>query len=116
MVYKEPHTCLNTDVMRDHPQLDACMIANVIGRSATTEISISISAYQAYVHDAWQCEASYRKTWITKQLIIGELFGDWTEFYNALGLWLAAIHHANEEIVVHFAKFPTTEANTKVFH
>ena len=45
-----------------------------------------------------------------------ELFGDWTESYNALGPWLAIVYHANEGIVVDFAKFSTTEANTEVFH
>ena len=47
---------------------------------------------------------------------MGKLFGDWTEFYNALGPWLAAVHRANEGTMVDFTKFPSTEANTEVFH
>ena len=60
------------------------MIADVIRGSVRIEISISISVCQAYVRDAWQCEASYRKMWIAKQLVIGELFRDWIESYNTL--------------------------------
>ena len=102
--------------MRDHPQLDACMIIDIIRGSVRAEISISISACQASVRDAWQCEVSYRKIWIAKQLVMGELFGDWTKSYNILGPWLSAVHHANEGTVVDFTKFSTTETNTEVFH
>ncbi|XP_021626971.1 uncharacterized protein LOC110625640 [Manihot esculenta] len=99
MKYSGPHTCTNSQLTKNHSQLDENSICSFIFALIEQQPDIKIAALQAEVWDKFGYKPSYQKTWKAKQKEIARLYRGWDESYSRLRRFMTALHHFNPETV-----------------
>ncbi|KAK5784788.1 hypothetical protein PVK06_039322 [Gossypium arboreum] len=86
-----PHTCTSTRMADDHRKLDSKTICTYIMPMVKDMPTIKVSVLIAEMQAQFQYRVSYRKAWITKQMVIEQLYEDFDASYNELQGWIAAM-------------------------
>ena len=98
--YKGPHTCLFTELHRDHKYISGRMIGTLVQHIIEKDLGVRVEAIVATVNDQFQYTVSYKKVWCEKQNVLVDIYGEWELSYAKLYYYMAALQHANLDIVV----------------
>ncbi|KAL6560408.1 hypothetical protein OROGR_003967 [Orobanche gracilis] len=102
--YTGPHTCVNPIINRDHVQLDSEFVCCQIKSLVKAQLSLTLTAIQAFISDRFAYEISKTKAWNAKQKAIVSLFGDWKESYKILPRYMNVLMQENPGTIVQWDK------------
>ena len=113
--YKDPHTCINVCLNRDHQQLDSNLVVDHIKAMIKAQFTLSIAAIQVTIMKKFGYEISYNKTLVGKHKALTILFEDFHKSYTELPRFFMALEQANPRCVVTWKTFDSYMHNTEVF-
>ncbi|XP_068497499.1 uncharacterized protein [Phaseolus vulgaris] len=100
------HSCLSTNLLADHVNLDSTHIASMVLTSVKANPSVRIKSLIAEIKNLYGYTITYRKAWLGKQKVLALAFGDWEQSYNDLPRWLEAVKESNSGIIVQYIASP----------
>ena len=98
--YHGPHTCVQRQFTKDHPQLTAALISRTITHLVKVDPAYKIVTIKAGVFTEFKVNITYYKAWYAKQIAIAHNFGDWNSSYADLPRFLLAVQEANPGTIV----------------
>lgn len=82
--YKGPHSCLFSNLTRDHKHISSRVISYAIRHIVEKDPSINIEAIIANVAEQFHYRVSYSKAWHGKQKALIDIFGEWKPSFTCL--------------------------------
>ncbi|XP_057760275.1 uncharacterized protein LOC130980632 [Arachis stenosperma] len=96
---QRPHICLATSISSDHRQLDYHAICVKIFPLVRANAAVSIKVLQEATKATYGFKPTYRKTWLVKQKVVAQIYGDWEESYTKLPCWILGVQSTMEGTV-----------------
>ena len=111
-----PHSCHASMTRKDHRQLTAAMVAQVIADALPKNLEMKIETVRSLVRKVYPgVTPSYNKLWRGRELAISHMFGSWEESYEMLPLLLNSMQSANPNMKVCFESDPSTVPGVNIF-
>ena len=110
-----PHTCVNSILSQDHPQLDSALMARHFESYVRDTPDVKVSFLKTVISEMFGYEVTRRRVWDGKIRAIQSVYGDWDNSYSMLPHLLNAIEVQNPGTKVVWNTMPSNIEGQVIF-
>ncbi|KAF1880746.1 hypothetical protein Lal_00011805 [Lupinus albus] len=108
------HTCVSTNISKDHTKLNSSFIANCIIHLVSEDPSIPVKALVKEIVTRFGYTVTYRKAWTAKQIAMSQIYGDWEGSYKELPRWFNIVQCYAAGTIVRYASSRHDESSSLI--
>ena len=111
------HCCYGSATQRDHNQMTARVIADIIKLGLRENLEMSVKEVRNLVRNQFPTvEPSYNKLWRGREVAIADLFGSWEKSYELLPSLLSAIQNTTPGTKFLIEREPSDRFGVDIFN